>query len=400
MRAHLSRKINGAFPYLSWDLWSARRTVDQLIHRERNPREHTSSNPAPSFAAEPKTNPTDSSVLFVIPQDEHGEDRWLPGVGNYPFELFESAKEALGTDRVHQILIPHNEPAGAWHDRVITAAREIGATHIFGRTDHEPNGLDHLWSWDVFVKRLRREWPGVFLALSYDSAYPYVSMHLDRLTRLHNKTMPVVLDRPISPEIRPHRPAAGPLFLPLSTASMKVLDAAIADVQPEFDLTFIGNVSGYPYRSELLEELEAAGLNVVVNPQSGGTDNRPGFESYARALKTSRVTLNFSRCNGVPITQLKTRLLEGSLFGAVVASDSPLYAQDYFADGSEFISYSSPQDLKAKLTDLLTDDTALADMRTNARAKAESLRVTNLWSKVDAALNARGLARLPLATAH
>jgi glycosyltransferase involved in cell wall biosynthesis len=102
----------------------------------------------------------------------------------------------------------------------------------------------------------------------------------------------------------------------------------------------------------------------------------------------------------VPITQLKTRLLEGSLFGAVVASDSPLYAQDYFADGKEFISYSSPQDLKAKLTELLADDTALADMRTNARAKAESLRVTNLWSKLDAALNARGLARLPLATAN
>jgi hypothetical protein len=374
--------------------------VDQLIHRERKPEEQTSSSPGPAVTAELNTNPADSSVLFVIPQDEHGEDRWLPGVGNYPFELFESAKEALGDDRVHQILIPSDEPAGTWHDRVITAARQLGVTHIFGRTDHEPNGLDHLWSWDVFVKRLKREWPGVFLALSYDSAYPYVSMHLDRLTRLHNKTMPVVLDRPISPVIRPHRPAAGPLFLPFSTASMRVLDAAIADVQPEFDLTFIGNVSGYPYRSELLAELEAAGLNVVVNPQSGGTDNRPGFESYARALKTSRVTLNFSRCNGVPITQLKTRLLEGSLFGAVVASDSPLYAQDYFADGKEFISYSSPQDLKAKLTDLLTDDTALADMRANARAKAESLRVTNLWSKVDAALTARGLERLPLATAN
>jgi hypothetical protein len=292
--------------------------------------------------------------------------------------------------------VPHDEPAREWHDRVITAARESGATHIFGRTDHEPNGLDHLWSWDVFVKRLRRDWPGVFLALSYDSAYPYVSMHLDRLTRLHDRTMPVVLDRPISEAIRPHRPAAGPLFLPLSTASMQVLDAAIAEVQPQYDLTFIGNVSGYPYRADLLAELKDAGLDVVVNPQSGGTDNRPGFESYARALKTSRITLNFSRCNGEPITQLKTRLLEGSLFGAVVASDSPLYVQDYFVDGEEFISYSSPADLKKKISLLLGNDSALVEMRSKARRKANQLRVTNLWQKVDQALDARGLARLPL----
>jgi hypothetical protein len=387
MRSKLSKKINGAFPYLSWDLWSARRTLDQAIHPERSslPPAKTTQSRGQEF-----------SVLFVIPQDEHGADRWLPGIGNYPFELFESAKEALGPNRVHQVLVPHDEPAREWHDRVITAARESGATHIFGRTDHEPNGLDHLWSWDVFVKRLRRDWPGVFLALSYDSAYPYVSMHLDRLTRLHDRTMPVVLDRPISEAIRPHRPAAGPLFLPLSTASMQVLDAAIAEVQPQYDLTFIGNVSGYPYRADLLAELKDAGLDVVVNPQSGGTDNRPGFESYARALKTSRITLNFSRCNGEPITQLKTRLLEGSLFGAVVASDSPLYVQDYFVDGEEFISYSSPADLKKKISLLLGNDSALVEMRSKARRKANQLRVTNLWQKVDQALEARGLARLPL----
>jgi hypothetical protein len=387
MRAKLSKKINGAFPYLSWDLWSARRTLDQAIHPERSslPPAKTTQSRGQEF-----------SVLFVIPQDEHGADRWLPGIGNYPFELFESAKEALGPNRVHQVLVPHDEPAREWHDRVITAARESGATHIFGRTDHEPNGLDHLWSWDVFVKRLRRDWPGVFLALSYDSAYPYVSMHLDRLTRLHDRTMPVVLDRPISEAIRPHRPAAGPLFLPLSTASMQVLDAAIADIEPQYDLTFIGNVSGYPYRADLLAELKDAGLDVVVNPQSGGTDNRPGFESYARALKTSRITLNFSRCNGEPITQLKTRLLEGSLFGAVVASDSPLYVQDYFVDGEEFISYSSPADLKKKISLLLGNDSALVEMRSKARRKANQLRVTNLWQKVDQALEARGLARLPL----
>ena len=64
--------------------------------------------------------------------------------------------------------------------------------------------------------------------------------------------------------------------------------------------------------------MSAEGLDVTVNPQGRSDTDMPGFIAYARALRQSRVTLNFTRCNGVPVTQLKTRMLEGSLFGSIV----------------------------------------------------------------------------------
>ena len=329
---------------------------------------------------------------------DHVEIPWEPAVGNYSFELFETAKRCMGEDRVHVLRIDPGGSTKDWQGRVIAYLNDHAISHALGRIDIEPNGSGD-WAWDIFVRRLRREWSGVFLPLTYDSAYPYLSMHLDRLARLNARSMPVVLDRPITPVIRPHLPSAGPLFLPLSDASMEVLNAAVADVDHDLDLTFIGNVDGYPYRAALLSGLRDAGLDVAVNPQRE-YDAMPGFAAYAKALARSRVTLNFSRCNGVPVTQLKTRLLEGSLFGTLVASDSPLYAEDYFVKGEEFISYSSPHDLKSQLASLLAEPERLESMREAAHAKAEKLRIWNFWSKVDQGLAARGLSPLDLRSAE
>ncbi len=128
---------------------------------------------------------------------------------------------------------------------------------------------------------------------------------------------------------------------------------------------------------------------MTVNPQGRSAQSMPGFIDYAAALRRSRITLNFTRCNGVPVTQLKTRMLEGSLFGAVVAADSPLYARDYFVEGEEFISYRTPADLKRQLTGLLEDPKRLTTIRERARAKADVLRVRNFWEATDRALRQR-----------
>jgi len=149
---------------------------------------------------------------------------------------------------------------------------------------------------------------------------------------------------------------------------MTVIEKDLAGVKSRFNLTFIGNVDGYPYRGKLLDELEKAGIDVEVNPHGRSEENLKGFIKYAEALRMSRITLNFTRCNGVPVTQLKTRMLEGALFGAVVATDSSLYADRYFSEGSEFISYNSPSDLRHKIAPLLEQP----DLASNAIQRTSS----------------------------
>jgi len=388
MRQHLSNAVNSRFPRLSWDIWGASRTIRQARPPEAlpalaNARQRWAKAPVAPISAEPR-------LLLVVPMADHAEIPWLPAEGNYSFELFETAKACLGAERVDTLRIDPHQTTAEYHRTIIDRLIDGQFTHVLCRIDIESNGGPH-WSWDEFVRLLRREWSGVFLPLTYDSAYPYISMHLDRVTRLHHRAMPIVLDRPISRVIRPHRPAAGPLFLPLSDASTHAIDQALEGVEPDLDLTFIGNVTGYPYRAQLLEQLENAGLNITVNPQGRSHDAMPGFTSYAHALRRSKVTLNFTRCNGVPVTQLKTRMLEGSLFGAVVASDNALYARDYFVEGEEFISYRDPQDLKEQLTSLLADDERLSAMRERAHAKADVLRVRNFWEATDRALRQRSM---------
>lgn len=388
MRARLSRAINERFPRLSWNIWGARRTAQQWAPTEVVPSLDNLTSRRRSRTR--STSPGESTLLIVVPSSDHEEIPWTPAQGNYSFELFETAKTFMGSDNVRTIRIGSQESTRDYHRRILEFANDHRVTHILSRIDIEANGGPH-WSWDLFVRALRKDPNFVYLPLTYDSAYPYVSMHLDRITRLCARAVPIVLDRPIEGIVRPRRPAAGPLFLPLSDISMAVIDEALEGVSAEYDLTFIGNVSGYPYRGELLKQFEDAGIDVHINPHGRSEGQLAGFVNYAEALRKSRITLNFTRCNGVPVTQLKTRILEGALFGAVVAADSPLYARDYFEEGKEFIAYDSPRDLQQQIRPLLEDESNLQRMQERAHLRADHLRVTNFWEKTDTALGKNGL---------
>jgi hypothetical protein len=336
------------------------------------------------------------TLLYIVPARDGGY-RWTAGRGNHSFDLAMSATETFAELTVHTLEIGRDESPDHWHERVLQSVAEQGVTHIAAHVEHGVNDVDD-WTWDLLLKRLRRQWRGAFIGVSYDSAYPTVMMHLDRLSRLYPGLSIMAIDRPIPEGLRPHRSVAGPAFLPVPSVSIAALDAELAEVHPQYDVTFIGNVEGYPYRRDLLEELAAAGLEVTVNPHLLHGGSRPGFVSYAAALRMSRITLNFSRCNGVPVTQLKTRILEGSLFGAVVASDSADYTHPFFVPGEHFVAYSSPQDLKDQVGALLADEPALARMRVQARARAEQIAPTAFWHAVDGELKQRGLLSLSART--
>ena len=382
---HLGHKIR---PHLDWDIWSLRRTLTTSRRKDFAPGIRNilrqSSGPITSGSDSPTT------ILYVVPARDGG-DSWTPGRGNHSFDLVESAREYLTPARVHTLEIAHGETN--WATRVARSAVDLGATHVMGHVEHDPAG-SHDWAWDTCTRELRLVWNGVFVAISYDSAYPYASMLLDRLTRMYDKTVVMAIDRPLSGLIRPKYECAGPVFLPVPTVSISALDALTAHITPDHDLTFIGNVEGYPYRADNLAELRAAGLEVIVNPHFAEGATRPGFAEYARALKSSRITINFSRCNGEPITQLKTRILEGSLFGTVVASDSELYVDPYFTPGEHYLVYESPADLKRQVDNLLSDPEELDAMRVRAHARAIMIAPKCFWESLDKTLATRGLPRL------
>lgn len=375
-------------PHLDWDMWSVRRTLTTSRRRDLAPGVRNLLRRASILPPTDSDQPT--MVLYVVPERDGGK-AWQPGSGNHSFDLVESVREYLTPEQVHTIEITAGEID--WSQRVAKTAVSLSATHVIGHVEHDPAG-SHDWTWDTFIRDLRAVWSGTFVAISYDSAYPYASMLLDRLARLYDNTVVMAIDRPLTGLIRPKHECAGPAFLPVPTVSIEALDALTVDIEPIHDLTFIGNVDGYPYRSDTLAALRAAGLEVAVNPHFGQGEGRPGFAEYAGALKSSRITINFSRCNGEPITQLKTRIMEGSLFGTVVASDSDLYASPYFTPGKHFLVYSSPEDLHRQVTALLADPAALDAMRQRARARAIEIAPFCFWENLDTALRARDLPAL------
>mgnify|MGYP006279396083 CR=1 FL=1 len=382
-RARLGKQVESVWPLVGWDMWSARRSLKQFGATDLLPWSRSAASP-------PELSPR--RLLYIVPSRDAGY-RWGAGLGNHSFDLAVSAGETFEQLEIHTLEVGQDEAPDHWHQRVVDDVLSLGITHVAAHVEHGANDADD-WSWDILVKRLRRRWRGVFIAVSYDSAYPSVVMHLDRLSRLYPGLSVMAIDRPIPEGLRPHRTVAGPAFLPVPSVSIAALDAELEGLEPSFDVTFIGNVEGYPYRSELLGELASAGIAVTVNPHQSAGATRPGFAAYAAALRMSRITLNFSRCNGMPVTQLKTRILEGSLFGTVVASDSSAYTHPYFTPGEHFLAYSSPQELKGQLEGLLADQEALARMRTAARARAVEIAPRAFWIAVEGELRRRGLLRL------
>ena len=391
LRSRIGVPVNAAFPRLSWNVWGARRSLSQLSV------ERAASGVRNQWRQRVRPGSTQgvgpAHLLYVVPASDRHETLWEPGVGNHTYELVMTAREFMGDSRVSCLYVDVKEPADQWHARVRDFVTKHDVTHLMAQAERDPSGSGD-WSWDVLLKDMRGSWGGAFIALTYDSAYPYLLMHIERISRVFARTLVVALDRPLTGLIRPERPTVGPVFLPISSESLHVLDEATKGVQPEYDVTFLGNVNGYPFRAELLDELARAGIDVTINPQAAPDGGLPGFSSYVVALKRSRITVNFSRCNGVPVTQLKTRILEAPLFGAVVVSDSPLYAQDYFALGDEFLAYDSPQDLLAQLDYLFSDPAELVAMAARAQVVARDLCSLSFWRAIDVGLSRRGLPTL------
>ena len=310
--------------------------------------------------------------------------------------MAQTAIDLLGAEHVLVTHVKEDESPEQWHDRIIDAILGFGATHVLGNVETDPRDPGE-WTWDLFSDRLAAAWPGAFIGLMYDSAFEWTTIKARRLADRSPRVLLVALDRSLTDDIPGPRKHVGPVLLPLSKPTQLIVESAIAGLAKDIPVSFIGAL--YDYRVPMLDELRRVGVDVAVNPQRADTTrtysesrtDQPDYVDYMRALARSDITINLSRAHAEDTKQLKTRVLEGSFAGCVVATDDPDKSDHYFTQDTEFARFTSVTDGARVIPALLSDRARLADMQRAARTRAREIADTVFWGAVDKGLRTSGM---------
>ena len=116
---------------------------------------------------------------------------------------------------------------------------------------------------------------------------------------------------------------------------------------------------------------------------------------YMAGLAASHLTINFAQSNARQVYQLKTRVIEAMLAGAVVLTDDVDRSSRFFVPDEHYLKFSSLDDLPELVSDALSDRVVLTEMALRAHERAEPLVNTGFWEAIDAGLKTRRLPTIP-----
>jgi len=335
--------------------------------------------------------------VLVVPQEGPDFDSWAPGRWNFYFEVWQTAIERLGADRVSFLDVARGESWESWVPRLVALAHETEATHIITHIESDPGSESSTWHWDVAWAELLRSWDGVLLGVMFDSAYFWIRAQSRRLARMSPRFVVVDICMPMDGSMLRGRPEVGPVNMPVCATSLELVRGRCSGIQKMWDVSFIGVL--YPYRVDALEELRRRGVNVAVNPHrnDNATDYRstkvdqPAWLDYMAALAASRLTINFSQSNAGPVQQLKTRVIEGMLAGTVVVTDDVDRTSRFFSPGADYRYFRDLDALPDVISQALAEPGILAESAAAVRPRAESLANRGFWDAIDVGLRRRSL---------
>ena len=370
------------YPGLDERIWNRKRDQEFPLSVQRS--------------TEPKGRDRDVHVL-VVPQEGPDFDSWAPGRWNFYFEVWQTAIERLGADRVSFLDVARGESWESWVPRLVALAHETEATHIITHIESDPGSESSTWHWDVAWAELLRSWDGVLLGVMFDSAYFWIRAQSRRLARMSPRFVVVDICMPMDGSMLRGRPEVGPVNMPVCATSLELVRDRCSSIQKMWDVSFIGVL--YPYRVDALEELRRRGVNVAVNPHrnDNATDYRstkvdqPAWLDYMAALAASRLTINFSQSNAGPVQQLKTRVIEGMLAGTVVVTDDVDRTSRFFSPGVDYRYFRDLDALPDVISQALAEPGILAESAAAVRPRAESLAKRGFWDAIDAGLRRRSL---------
>ena len=370
------------YPGLDERIWNRKRDQEFPLSVQRS--------------TEPKGRDRDVHVL-VVPQEGPDFDSWAPGRWNFYFEVWQTAIERLGADRVSFLDVARGESWESWVPRLVALAHETEATHIITHIESDPGSESSTWHWDVAWAELLRSWDGVLLGVMFDSAYFWIRAQSRRLARMSPRFVVVDICMPMDGSMLRGRPEVGPVNMPVCATSLELVRDRCSSIQKMWDVSFIGVL--YPYRVDALEELRRRGVNVAVNPHrnDNATDYRstkvdqPAWLDYMAALAASRLTINFSQSNAGPVQQLKTRVIEGMLAGTVVVTDDVDRTSRFFSPGADYRYFRDLDALPDVISQALAEPGILAESAAAVRPRAEALANRGFWDAIDVGLRRRSL---------
>ena len=370
------------YPGLDERIWNRKRDQEFPLSVQRS--------------TEPKGRDRDVHVL-VVPQEGPDFDSWAPGRWNFYFEVWQTAIERLGADRVSFLDVARGESWESWVPRLVALAHDTEATHIITHIESDPGSESSTWHWDVAWAELLRSWDGVLLGVMFDSAYFWIRAQSRRLARMSPRFVVVDICMPMDGSMLRGRPEVGPVNMPVCATSLELVRDRCSSIQKMWDVSFIGVL--YPYRVDALEELRRRGVNVAVNPHrnDNATDYRstkvdqPAWLDYMAALAASRLTINFSQSNAGPVQQLKTRVIEGMLAGTVVVTDDVDRTSRFFSPGVDYRYFRDLDALPEVISQALAVPGILAESAAAVRPRAESLANRGFWDAIDVGLRRRSL---------
>ena len=371
---------------------------DRSFNRSRDKAVPSSRSPRGGFPPQPfRERPVH---VVVVPPEGPSFPSWAPGTRNLYFEAAQRLRETIGVPAVSILDVAHGEEPASWHRRLRELIAEVDATHILTHIEHDP-GTPEQWTWDELWVQLAPVWDGVLLGVMFDSAFASISMQSRRLARMSPNFVVVDICMPMNGQMVRGRPEVGPVNMPVSLESLALLEDRLADVSKQVDVSFIGAL--YPYRVDMLDELRAQGLTVVVNPHRpdpthdfhSSRKDQPSWLDYMAGLASSRMTINFSRSSAGPFEQLKTRVIESALAGTVLLTDDKDRSRLFLQPETEYGYFSSVEDIP-ELVRSWTARRDLPELERRLKLRGQELALSNFWVGIDQVLSERGLVRLNL----
>lgn len=163
-----------------------------------------------------------------------------------------------------------------------------------------------------------------------------------------------------------------PLFTPY--------DRPVPGHEKDLDVAFMGQISDYrSARRRYLGVLLDQGLRVYYSAVEQA--HQPGYDKYFEVLARSKIGVNFSM--SVDRHQLKARVFETMLSGALLLEERNDQTARYFEDGVDYVSFGSEQELVDKIRYYLKNDERRAAIAESGRRKLrEKFSGRQFWSRV------------------